>query len=121
VHDRGAESSLAMPNMPIDWASVNWPYIILLGLFAFFCALIGNVIAFKRVVLGAALSTLLFTASFFFWTYYPHNLPLPTSPVGQKAAMPVQAVPPPTLVAPSPLAKPNNPVRDITSPSIGVH
>jgi hypothetical protein len=52
----------------MDWASVNWPYIILLGLFAFFCALIGNVIAIKRAVLGAALSTLLFTAGFFFWT-----------------------------------------------------
>jgi uncharacterized BrkB/YihY/UPF0761 family membrane protein len=105
-----------MSNIPIDWASVNWPYFILLGLFAFFCALIGNVIAFKRAVLGAVLSTLLFTAGFFFWTYYPHNFPLPTSPVGQKAAVPVQGAPPPTVAAPSPPAKPNNPVRDITPP-----
>ncbi len=110
-----------MSNIPIDWASVNWPYVILLGLFAFFCTLIGNVIAFKRAVLGAVLTALLFTAGFFFWTYYPHNLPLPTSPVGQKTAMPVQGAPPPTVAAPSPLAKPNNPVRDITSPSTGVH
>jgi hypothetical protein len=102
-----------MSNIPIDWASVNWPYIILLGLYAFFCALIGNVIAFKRAVLGAVLSTLLFTAGFFFWTYYPHNLPLPNSPVGQKTAVPVQGAPP-TVAAPSPPAKPNNPVRDIT-------
>jgi hypothetical protein len=110
-----------MPNIPIDWVSVNWLYLILLFLFVFFCTLIGNVIAFKRVILGAVLATLLFAAGFFFWTYYPHNLPLPTSPVGQKVAMPVQAAPPPTLVAPSPPAKPNNPVRDITSPSTGVH
>jgi hypothetical protein len=121
AHDRGAESSLAMPNMPIDWASVNWLYLVLLLLLVFFCALIGNVIAFKRVLLGAVLATLLFAAGFFFWTYYPHNLPLPTSPVGQKAAAPVQATPTPTLISPSPPAKPNNPVRDVTSPSTGVH
>jgi hypothetical protein len=110
-----------VPNIPIDWASVNWAYLILLLLFVFFCALIGNVIAFKRVLLGAVLATFLFAAGFFFWTYYPHNLPLPTSPVGLKAATPVQAAPPPTLAAPSPPAKPNNPVRDITSPSTNVH
>jgi uncharacterized BrkB/YihY/UPF0761 family membrane protein len=103
-----------MSNMPIDWASVNWPYVILLGLFAFFCALIGNLIAFKRAVLGAVLSTLLFTAGFFFWTYYLSNLPLPTSPIGQGSAVPVQGAPPPTVAAPSSLAKPNNPVKDIT-------
>jgi hypothetical protein len=102
-----------MPNIPIDWASVNWLYLILLLLFVFFCALIGNVIAFRRVLLGAVLSALLFTADFFFWTYYPHNLPLPTSPVGQKTAVPVQGAPSPTVAAPSPPAKPNNPVRDI--------
>jgi hypothetical protein len=110
-----------MPDISIDWASVNWLYLILLLLFVFFCALIGNVIAFKRVLLGAVLSTLLFAAGFFFWTYYPHNLPLPTSPVGPKAAMPVQAAPSPALVAPGTPAKPNNPVRDITSPSTDVH
>jgi hypothetical protein len=100
-----------MPNMPIDWASVNWLYLILLLLFVFFCAMIGNVIAFKRVLLGAVLATLLFAAGFFFWTYYPHNLPLPTSPVAQKTAVPIQGAQP-TVAAPS--ARPNNPVRDIT-------
>jgi hypothetical protein len=108
-----------MPNIPIDWASVNWPYLILLLLLVFFCSLIGNVIAFKRVLLGAVLATLLFAAGFFFWTYYPHNLPLPTSPLGQKTAMPVEA--PPPAVAPSPPVKPSNPVRDITPPSTGAH
>lgn len=113
-HATEARKRLAMSNIPIDWASVNWLYIILLGLFAFFCTLIGNVMAFKRTALGAVFSTLLFTAGFFFWTYYPHNLPLPTSPVGQKSAVPVQGAAPPTVAAPSPPAKPNNPVRDIT-------
>lgn len=110
-----------MPHMPIDWASVNWLYLILLLLLVFFCALVGNMIAFKRALLGAVLATLLFAAGFFFWTYYPHSLPLPTSPVGHNAAIPVQGAPPPTLVAPSLPAKPNNPVRDITSPSTGAH
>jgi hypothetical protein len=47
--------------------------------------LVGNAVAFKRSVLGAVLSTLLFVTGFFFWTYYPHNFPLPTSPVEQKS------------------------------------
>jgi len=103
-----------MPNIPIEWASVNWLYVVLLTLFAFLCALIGNAIAFKRLVLGAVFSTVLFVAGFFFWTYYPHNLPLPTSPLEQKTAAPGQGTPPPAAAAPSPPAKPNNPVRDIT-------
>jgi hypothetical protein len=100
-----------MRNIPIDWASVNWLYAFLLTLFAFSCTLVGNAIAFKRLILGAVLSTLLFMAGFFFWTYYPHNLPLPTSPVAQKTAVPIQGAQP-TVAAPS--ARPNNPVRDIT-------
>jgi len=103
-----------MRNLPIDWASVNWLYVVLLTLFAFVCSLIGNVIAFRRLVWGAVLSALLFIAGFFFWTYYPHNLPLPTSPVEQKTAAPVQGAPPPTGAAPGPPARPNNPVKDIT-------
>jgi hypothetical protein len=118
TRDRGTES-VAMSNLAIDWASVNWPYVILLGLFARFCTLIGNVVAFKRTVLGAVLSTLLFTAGFFFWTYYPHNLPLPTSPVGKNAGPRGTAAE--RRFHESPPAKPNNPVRDITSPSTGVH
>jgi hypothetical protein len=103
-----------MPNIPIDWASVNWPYVVLLALLAFVCSLIGNAVAFRRLVLGAVLSTLLFMAGFFFWTYYPHNLPLPTSPVEQKTATPVPGAPAPGGATPGPAAKPSNPVRDIT-------
>ena len=103
-----------MQNIPIDWESVSWLYIVLLALFAFLCALIGNAIAFKRLVLGAVLSALLFVTGFFFWTYYPHNLPLPTSPVAQKTEAPAQGTAPPAVGAPSAPAKPNNPVKDIT-------
>jgi hypothetical protein len=103
-----------MPDIPIDWASVNWLYVAVLALLAFFSSLIGNAIAFRRLVLGAVLSTLLFMAGFFFWTYYPHNLPLPTSPVEQKTATPGQGAAPPAAAAPGPPAKPSNPVRDIT-------
>jgi hypothetical protein len=53
-----------MSNIPIDWAGVNWPYVILLGLFAFFCALIGNVIAFKRAVSFDARSPIADTLNF---------------------------------------------------------
>jgi hypothetical protein len=102
-----------MQNIPIDWASVNWLYLVLITLLAFLCALIGNALAFKRLVLGAALSALLFMAGFFAWTYYPHNLPIPTLPMEQKTAAPVQGAAPPTA-APSAPAKPSNPVRDIT-------
>lgn len=99
-----------MPDIAIDWASVNWVYVILLALFAFICSLIGNAVAFKRAVLGAVLTALLFTAGFIFWTYYPHNLPLPTLPVEQKTATPAPAAP----AVPGPAAKPSNPVKDIT-------
>jgi hypothetical protein len=103
-----------MPDIPIDWASVNWLYVAVLALLAFFSSLIGNAVAFRRLVLGAVLSTLLFMAGFFFWTYYPHNLPLPTSPVEPKTAAPGQGAAPPAAAAPGPPAKPSNPVRDIT-------
>ena len=102
-----------MSNVPIDWASVNWLYVALLALLVFFCAWIGNVIAFKRALVGAVLSTLLFTAGFIFWMYYPHNLPLPNSPNRQKA----ETSPPPVPAAPGPPAKPENPVKDVTPPS----
>jgi len=62
--------------VPIDWAKVDWLYVGLLALFVFLSTLIGT---FKRAFFSAALSALLFAAFFVFWTYYPHNLPLPTS------------------------------------------
>ena len=62
--------------VPIDWAKVDWLYVALLAAFVFLSTLIGT---FKRAFFSAALSALLFAAFFVFWTYYPHNLPLPTS------------------------------------------
>jgi len=102
-----------MPNVPIDWLSVNWLYVILLALLVFLCAWIGNAISFKRGLLGAVISTVLFLAGFIFWTYYPHGLPLPASAVIQKTAAPAPS-PPPT---PPPPAMPDNPVKDVAPPS----
>jgi hypothetical protein len=105
-----------MPKIPIDWASVNWLYVILLALFVFLSTLIGTVISFRRAFLGALLSAVLFAGVFIFWTYYPHGLPLPISANGQKTVTPVQAASPPAPAAPAVPAQPNNPVRTISPP-----
>ena len=69
--------------MPIDLAAVDWLYVIVLAILVFLSTLIGIVLAFRHVFLGALLSTLLFVAGFVFWTYYPHHLPLPTRLAGE--------------------------------------
>ena len=69
----------------IDWASVNWLYVAVLTALVFFSTLIGALLSFKRTFRTAVLSALLFAASFVFWTYYPHGLPLPTSMTAEKA------------------------------------
>ena len=69
-----------MPNIsdvPIDWANVNWPYVITLVLLVFVCTFIGTALSLKRTFLGCVLTAALFGTAFMFWTYYPHNLPLP--------------------------------------------
>ncbi len=109
-----------MPNVPIDWASVDWLYVVVLAVFAFLSTMIGTLLSFKRVIFSAVLSALLFAAAFIFWTYYPHGLPLPTSIAGQKppatqGTLGVQA--PVGPVVPSAPAKPANPVTTIPSPS----
>jgi len=74
-----------MTTMPIDLATVDWLYVVILAVFVFFATLIGGVLSFGRRFMGALLSTILFAAAFVFWTYYPReNLPdavrsLPTS------------------------------------------
>jgi hypothetical protein len=57
-----------MPDVPIDWASVNWPYIVMLAVIVFFSTLIGTLLASRRVFPALAL---LFSAAFVFWAYYP--------------------------------------------------
>ena len=82
-----------MPNIsdvPIDWASVNWLYVVVLSVIVFFSTLICT-LAFR----GAVLSALLFAAAFVFWTYYPHGLPLPTSVTAQKTTAPAGSATPP--------------------------
>ena len=68
-----------MNSMPIDLATVDWLYVIVLALFVFLATLIASVLSFGRRFMGALLSAILFAAAFVFWTYYPHHLPLPTA------------------------------------------
>jgi hypothetical protein len=82
-----------MPNIsdvPIDWANVNWLYVIVLSVIVFFSTLLCT-LAFR----GAVMSALVFAAAFVFYTYYPHSLPLPTSVTAQKPAPAGPAAPPP--------------------------
>ena len=102
--------------MPIDWASVNWVYVAVLGVFAFFATLVGNAISFNQRVLAAVLSALLFAGFFVMWSYYPHNLPLPTRlsdrTVPAAAAPATPPVPPATVPQ-----RPANPVTTISPPA----
>lgn len=103
-----------LPHVPIDWASVSWLYVAVLAVFAFISTLIGTLLSFKRLLLGAVLSAVLFSAVFVFWTYYPHGLPLPTSVSGQKASVAPATPAAPTPAAPRP-APPANPVTTLPS------
>ena len=76
--------------LPIDWANVNWPYVTVLALIVFLCTLVGTSLS-GRTFSRAMLTALLFAAAYVFWTYYPHDLPLPTK--AQEAA-PMRPVPP---------------------------
>ncbi len=64
--------------LPIDWAQVNWPYVIALVLLVFVCTFVGTALSLKRTFLSCLLTSLLFGTAYMFWTYYPHDLPLPT-------------------------------------------
>ena len=104
-----------MNSMPIDLATVDWFYVVILAVFVFFATLIGGLLSFGHRFMGALLSSILFVAAFVFWTYYPHHLPLPTLPAVQKAAAPAVPATPAAPVAP---VKPRNPVTDITPPPV---
>jgi len=75
-----------MQNMAtaIDWANVNWLYVIVLAIFVFFSTTIGTLLSFRYVFYSAVLSASLFAAAFTFWNYYPHGLPLPTLMTAQQ-------------------------------------
>ncbi len=102
-----------MKTMPIDLATVDWLYVVILALFVFLASLIANVLSFGRRFLGAVLSAVLFAAAFVFWTYYPHHLPLPTALTPPKAAMTAAPAP----AAPAAPTRPRNPVTDVTPPA----
>ena len=74
-----------MPDIPIDWLTVDWLYVAVLAVFVFLSTIIGNLISLNRRLTGAILSAVLFAVAFVFWTYYPHHLPLPTRLAGDKA------------------------------------
>ncbi len=102
-----------MNSMPIDLATVDWLYVVILALFVFIAALIANILSFGRRIAGAVLSAVLFAAAFVFWTYYPHHLPLPTALTAPKTAATTPAAP----AAPAAPTRPRNPVTDITPPA----
>jgi hypothetical protein len=103
--------------VPIDLAQVDWLYVAVLALFAFVATLLGGLLSFGHRWVAAVLSSLLFTAIFVFWTYYPHRVPLLPralkSPVTASTPAPSPPVAPVAPVAPQ---KPRNPVTDITPP-----
>ncbi|MEJ2375456.1 MAG: hypothetical protein P8Y71_08520 [Pseudolabrys sp.] len=102
-------------NVPINWANVDWVYVILLTVFVFLAALIGNLLSFNHRGWGALLSALLFAVAFVFWSYYPHHLlSLPTRLSGETAQEHEPAGMPTTPEAGT--QKPANPVQDVTPP-----
>jgi hypothetical protein len=96
-------------DLPIDWGSVNWLYFGLLVAIVFVTSLIGSVLSFHRHILAAMISAVLFAGSFIFWTYYPHRLSLPSSPLRTVAAPP----PPSAPAAPATPVRPANPIREV--------
>ena len=87
--------------MPIDLSTVDWLYVAVLAVLAFFATVVGNLLSFNHRGIAAF---------FLCWTYYPHGLPLPTSPARPKAAV---AVPAPVLAPPAASTAPRNPVSTI--------
>jgi hypothetical protein len=99
--------------MPIDLASVDWLYVVVLAVLVFVATLVGNILSFHHRIMASLLSAIVFAGLFVFWTYYPHNLPLPTTLSSQKAAPPAASIASPAPVAP---AKPANPVTTVPTP-----
>lgn len=100
-----------MPDIPIDWLTVDWLYVAVLAVFVFLSTIIGNVISLSHRLMGAVLSAVLFAVAFVFWSYYPHHVPfLPTRLAGEKPA--VTTAP----AAPAAPGRPRNPITDITPP-----
>ncbi len=100
--------------MDIDLAQVDWFYVVVLALVVFVASLIGNALSFGHRVVASVLTAIVFGGIFVALTYYPHHLPLPTGPAGQKTAAPAPA---PAPAAPAAPQRPRNPITDITPPA----
>jgi hypothetical protein len=64
--------------MPIDLSAVDWVYVGVLAVLAFFATVVGNLLSFNHRGVAALLAAAAFAGLFVAWTYYPHGLPLPT-------------------------------------------
>ncbi len=100
-----------MPNMPIDWTSVDWVNVGLLSAIAFIAALISNILIFKHRFWAAILAGLLFAAVYVFLAYYPHERPVPVLKTGGRGAaspgLALTSLPPDaTCASGAPLARP---------------
>jgi hypothetical protein len=102
--------------MPIDLAQVDWLYVVVLAVFAYFATFVGNLLSFNRRGAAAVLSALLFVALFVFWTYYPHRVPLLPRTLTMPNAPASTATPAPAAPSAPAAQKPRNPVTDITPP-----
>jgi Raf kinase inhibitor-like YbhB/YbcL family protein len=89
-----------MPNIPVDWAAVDWANVGLLSVIAFLAALVGNALIFRHRVWAAILAGLLFAAAYVFLMYYPHGLSVPGLKTGARAAPGTAAVAGLTLTSP---------------------
>jgi len=96
--------------MSIDWANVSWVYVTVLAVFVFLSSLVSGLLTLRHHLLRSVLAAVLFAAIFVFWTYYPHNMPLPTR-LAEKAT-PAPAVP----TGPAAPQQPANPTQDATTP-----
>ena len=99
--------------LPIDWATVNWPDVIVLSLIVFVCASVGTFLSFSRTFSSGVIAALLFAAAYVFWTYYPHGVPLPTK---EQEAAPTASAPPPPAISGT-TVNPTNPESTISPPA----
>lgn len=101
--------------MPIDLAEVSWLYVIVLAVFVFVAAFVGNLLSFHHRGTAAIITAVLFAVIFIFWTYYPHGVPFFPTRLEADDAVTAEPAGLPKPQTPSP-DRPRNPVTDITPP-----
>ena len=55
-----------MQGFPIDLATVNWPVVTALAVIVFVASLVGALLSFRRSLLAAIITTVLFVAAYIF-------------------------------------------------------